>query len=340
MTSERTQAYGRVVRTLEDVGPTKLHDGEQERIRDAADTLIFAASLRRGPRAPSRTSRRSTEQLVESGRWTEERAAELGARPHGLRAGRARRLRTARAAGSRRPWRTPSSSARGPTGSSPPTCSPTPAGRSSSSRPSPSRAAPCAARQLTLPGFTHDRFSAFYPLGDRLAAPAPAAASRSTGCAGARAPVIVADPLRDGTRRAPLAATSRRRAPSRRRRRARATAPRGASSCDLVGRASARASWRALLDPFPPVRERRAPAAARSAGRARARVRPLRPALRAPLRAASASAATRAGRLLAGNALHPDIGPETPGSALFAMVLVGLGQRARLAGARGRRGRG
>ena len=28
MNSERTQAYGRVVRTLEDVGPTKLHHGD------------------------------------------------------------------------------------------------------------------------------------------------------------------------------------------------------------------------------------------------------------------------------------------------------------------------
>jgi hypothetical protein len=44
MTSERTQAYGRVVRTLTDVGPTKLHATEQEQIREAADTLIFAAS--------------------------------------------------------------------------------------------------------------------------------------------------------------------------------------------------------------------------------------------------------------------------------------------------------
>jgi phytoene dehydrogenase-like protein len=34
-----------------------------------------------------------------------------------------------------------------------------------------------------------------------------------------------------------------------------------------------------------------------------------------------------AARLLAGNALHADVAPETPGSALFAWVLVGLGQR-------------
>jgi hypothetical protein len=43
MTSERTKAYGRVVKTLEDVGPAKLLPTEQERIREAADVLIFAA---------------------------------------------------------------------------------------------------------------------------------------------------------------------------------------------------------------------------------------------------------------------------------------------------------
>jgi hypothetical protein len=37
MTSERTQAYGRVVKTLDDLGPTKLQPAEQERIRDAAE---------------------------------------------------------------------------------------------------------------------------------------------------------------------------------------------------------------------------------------------------------------------------------------------------------------
>ena len=76
MNSERTQAYGRVVRTLEDVGPTKLHDGEQQRIRDAADTLIFAAGYEEA-RATLAEVEALTEQLVESGRWSDERATEL-----------------------------------------------------------------------------------------------------------------------------------------------------------------------------------------------------------------------------------------------------------------------
>ena len=76
MTSERTQAYGRVLRTLEDVGPTKLHEAEQARIREAADTLIFAATLD-DARAALEDVDALCEHLVATGRWTEERAAEL-----------------------------------------------------------------------------------------------------------------------------------------------------------------------------------------------------------------------------------------------------------------------
>ena len=76
MTSERTQAYGRVLRTLEDVGPTKLHESEQERIRDAADTLIFATTLEEAREALEDVDALA-EHLVGSGRWTTERTTEL-----------------------------------------------------------------------------------------------------------------------------------------------------------------------------------------------------------------------------------------------------------------------
>jgi hypothetical protein len=76
MNSERTQAYGRVLRTLEDVGPTKLHDSEQARIREAADTLIFATSLEEARDALEDVDALA-EHLVATGRWSEERAAEL-----------------------------------------------------------------------------------------------------------------------------------------------------------------------------------------------------------------------------------------------------------------------
>jgi hypothetical protein len=72
MTNERTQAYGRVVQTLAELGPTKLQPAEQARIRDAADTLIFASDLDEAQDA-LRDMGVLTEHLLTSGRWLEER---------------------------------------------------------------------------------------------------------------------------------------------------------------------------------------------------------------------------------------------------------------------------
>jgi hypothetical protein len=41
MNSERSLAYGRVVKTLADLGPAKLQPAEQAAIRAAADALFF-----------------------------------------------------------------------------------------------------------------------------------------------------------------------------------------------------------------------------------------------------------------------------------------------------------
>jgi hypothetical protein len=76
MNSERTQAYGRVVKTLDDLGPTKLQPAEQERIREAADTLIFAAGLEEA-RGALEDVDALAESLVTSERWSEERAQQL-----------------------------------------------------------------------------------------------------------------------------------------------------------------------------------------------------------------------------------------------------------------------
>lgn len=76
MTNERTEAYGRVVQTLAELGPTKLHPREQARIRDAADTLIFAASLDEA-RDALRDMGALAEHLLKSGRWLEERVDTL-----------------------------------------------------------------------------------------------------------------------------------------------------------------------------------------------------------------------------------------------------------------------
>ena len=76
MTNERTEAYGRVVQTLTELGPTKLLPGEQARIRDAADTLIFAATLEEA-RDSLRDMGALAEHLLKSGRWLEERVDNL-----------------------------------------------------------------------------------------------------------------------------------------------------------------------------------------------------------------------------------------------------------------------
>jgi hypothetical protein len=76
MTSERTQAYGRVVKTLDDLGPTKLQPGEVERIREAADTLIFASTPEE-IRPAMDDVRELAAHLVETERWTDERAETL-----------------------------------------------------------------------------------------------------------------------------------------------------------------------------------------------------------------------------------------------------------------------
>lgn len=76
MNSERTQAYGRVVKTLEDIGPTKLQPAELERVRQAADTLIFAAGVEETREAMADIDVLA-EHLVASDRWSEERARQL-----------------------------------------------------------------------------------------------------------------------------------------------------------------------------------------------------------------------------------------------------------------------
>ena len=76
MTNERKQAYGRVVQTLTELGPTKLLAGEQARIRDAADTLFFATDLDEARDVLSDLGALA-EHLLTSGRWLEERVDKL-----------------------------------------------------------------------------------------------------------------------------------------------------------------------------------------------------------------------------------------------------------------------
>jgi polyhydroxyalkanoate synthesis regulator phasin len=78
MTSNRSQAYGRVMHTLADLGPAKLLDDEVERLRDVADTLLFTEDMAdEAASAAVRDARSVIDHLVSSGRWTEERAGRL-----------------------------------------------------------------------------------------------------------------------------------------------------------------------------------------------------------------------------------------------------------------------
>ena len=175
--------------------------------------------------------------------------------------------------------------------------------------------------ELTLPGYVHDRFSAFYPLG--VASPHLRALRLDQhGLKWRRSPLAVAHPAPDGT----VAALS-------------LDEDETAASLDAFAPGDG-AAWhrymehfdrvgfpflRALLDPFPPLRSGaglvRALGPAGVLDFARFGLLPVR------RNAQEEFAGDGAARLLAGNALHADVAPETPGSALFAWVLVGVGQR-------------
>ena len=75
MNSERSQAYGRVMKTLADLGPAKLHDDEQALIRDAADELLFTEDA--GAEKVLDRVDELAGRLVDAGRLLEETADKL-----------------------------------------------------------------------------------------------------------------------------------------------------------------------------------------------------------------------------------------------------------------------
>ncbi len=175
--------------------------------------------------------------------------------------------------------------------------------------------------ELTRPGFTHDQFSAFYP----FAAASPVISSlglEEHGLRWRRAPLVVAHPTAEG----PTAVLS--------------TDPEEtAASLDAFapgdgdGWRRLSAFWErisgpfleAFFAPFPPVR-----GTAKLAAELRlegllelARMGPL------PVRrlADEHFSGAGGGLLLAGNALHADLTPDSAGSAMFGWILCGLGQQ-------------
>jgi hypothetical protein len=71
--ADRALAYGRVVKTLDDLGPTKLLVDEQDIIRSAADALLFEEDAYEALAQVEDLA----ERLVEADRWTPERARAL-----------------------------------------------------------------------------------------------------------------------------------------------------------------------------------------------------------------------------------------------------------------------
>jgi hypothetical protein len=79
MNSERSQAYGRVVKLVDDLSAAKLHPGEQETIRHAADALIFCEDLHNDPSAEEALASvyELADRLVESDRLSQDGAQRL-----------------------------------------------------------------------------------------------------------------------------------------------------------------------------------------------------------------------------------------------------------------------
>lgn len=77
MTPDRSNAYGRVIKTLNDVGAAKLHDLERMRVRNAADTLLFAAEADAAALDALADVEHLARHLIETGRWLPERASTL-----------------------------------------------------------------------------------------------------------------------------------------------------------------------------------------------------------------------------------------------------------------------
>jgi hypothetical protein len=73
MDTDRSNAYGRVVKTLDDLGPAKLTDAEQTVVRTAADALLFDGDAYDELAAVEDLA----QQLVDAGRLSAERAGLL-----------------------------------------------------------------------------------------------------------------------------------------------------------------------------------------------------------------------------------------------------------------------
>jgi hypothetical protein len=77
--SERAQAYGRVIKAIDDLSGAKLHPPEQQTVRDAADAMFFCERLETDPGAQEALDALYTlgDHLVEADRMQPETVREL-----------------------------------------------------------------------------------------------------------------------------------------------------------------------------------------------------------------------------------------------------------------------
>ncbi|HEX8854909.1 MAG TPA: hypothetical protein VF752_04850 [Thermoleophilaceae bacterium] len=76
MTCERAQAYGRVMKMIENLGPSKLQPSELDSIRETADQLLFTEDIDTAESALTDAIELAV-RLTDSGRWIDETANQL-----------------------------------------------------------------------------------------------------------------------------------------------------------------------------------------------------------------------------------------------------------------------
>jgi hypothetical protein len=77
MTSKRSQNYAALMHFLRDIGPAKLQAFEQETVREAADTALFASAWDDAVERALDDVDNLAGRLIESGRWETDGAERL-----------------------------------------------------------------------------------------------------------------------------------------------------------------------------------------------------------------------------------------------------------------------
>jgi hypothetical protein len=77
MTSDRAQHYAALMTFLRDIGPAKLQPAEQDRVREAADTVVLAGAWDDAVERALEDVDDLAERLVDGGRWEADGAERL-----------------------------------------------------------------------------------------------------------------------------------------------------------------------------------------------------------------------------------------------------------------------